>query len=141
MRNNKGITLLSLIVYIILSMMIIATLTVITSNFKENFDELNVQSVQDIELDKINLQLTKEIKEGNTIDKNQTSAQTLTFTNGNVYTYVSEEQAIYQNNNVSIAEHITSCNFVLIGDNVLKVYIGVKDESRIFNFAVKVIEN
>ena len=43
MMKNKGITLVSMIGYIILSIMIIAILIAITTNFKRNFNELNVQ--------------------------------------------------------------------------------------------------
>ena len=136
MKNNKGITLLSLIIYMILSLMVMAMLMVITGNFKENFGELNVQSVHDVELDKIVLQMTKEMKDGSIVDKSQTTTDTLTFTNGNTYTYVAEEQAIYQNNNIEIAKNITSCNFVVTGNNVLKVYVEIEDKSRVMEFAL-----
>ena len=136
MKNNKGITLLSLIIYMILSLMVMAMLMVITGNFKENFGELNAQSVHDVELDKIVLQMTKEMKDGSIVDKSQTTTDTLTFTNGNTYTYVAEEQAIYQNNNIEIAKNITSCNFVVTGNNVLKVYVEIEDKSRVMEFAL-----
>ena len=64
MENNKGITLVSLIGYVILSMLVISILTVITANFRKNFNELDVQAVQDIEFDKINMQISKEKREG-----------------------------------------------------------------------------
>lgn len=140
MRNNKGITLLSLIGYVILSLMALAVLGVITSNFRKNFDELNVQSVQEVELDKINLQLTKEIKEGNTVNKSQTSTYVLTFTNGTVYTYVPEDKAIYQNNNILIAKHIKNCIFATIGDNMLRVFLEVENNSRAISYTVRIAE-
>ncbi len=139
MKNNKGITLVSLIGYIILSLLVISLLIVITGNFKRNFNELDTQSVQEIELDKLNLLITKEIKEGRKVNKSQTTVNTLTFNNGDIYTYVEADKAIYQNNNVMIAEHITNCKFELVNDKTLKVTVSIENKTRIQEYSVEVI--
>ena len=74
MKNNRGITLITLIGYIILSIMVIAVLAIITANFRNNFNELDVQAIQDIEFDKINMQISKEIREGKKLDREKVMA-------------------------------------------------------------------
>jgi len=105
MKKNRGITLISLIVYIILAIIVISMLTVLSTHFKNNIGDLDISTVHDIEFDKLNLQLLKEVKtENNYIDEEQTTSTKLVFTNGNTYTY--ESDAIYLNDNIKIAENI-----------------------------------
>lgn len=136
MKNNKGITLISLIGYVILSLMVISVLIAITSNFKKNFNELDVQAVQDIELDKLNMQISKEIKDGKTLDKTKTTFTKLTFVDGNVYTYVQKDKAIYMNDNVAVAEHIGSCNFEVAYDDILRVTVQVEGKTRVMEYSL-----
>ena len=105
MKKNRGITLISLIIYIILSIMVLSMLTVLSTHFKDNIGNLDISTVHDTEFDKLNLQLLKETKtENNYIDEEQTTTTKLVFTNGNTYTY--ESNAIYLNDNIKIAEKI-----------------------------------
>ncbi len=138
MKDNKGITLVTLIGYIVLSLLVISALILVTGNFKKNFNELDVQSVQEIQLDKINLQLTKEIKEGKRVDRELTTENTLVFKNGNIYKYVAADKKIYQNDNVTIAEYITSCKFEMINEKTLKVTVGIEGKTRVSEYLMPI---
>ena len=135
--NNRGITLVSLIGYIIISLMVISVLIAITSNFRNNFNELNVQTVHDVEFDKINLQISKEILGGSTVNKNTTTENKLVFTNGNTYTYDNNDKSIYLNNNIVIASKITNCKFEITKDNTLKITTAIGEEQRIIEYALE----
>lgn len=136
MKNNKGITLVSMIGYVILAIMALAVLVALTTNFKKNFDELDVQAVQDIELDKINMQISKDIKDGKKLDKSNFSSTKLAFIDGNTYTYVSKDKTLYMNDNVAVAEHLRSCVFELPSEDILRVTAQVEDEIRTMEFSL-----
>lgn len=137
MKNNKGITLVSMIGYVILAIMALAVLVALTTNFKKNFDELDVQAVQDIELDKINMQISKDIKDGKKLDKSNFSSTKLAFIDGNKYTYVSKDKTLYMNDNVAVAEHLRSCVFELPSEDILRVTAQVEDEIRTMEFSLE----
>jgi len=130
MRRNKGITLISLIVYIILSIMVLSMLTVLSMNFRDNINNLDESTVKDTEFDKLNLQLLKETKtENNLVDEEQTTSNKLVFTNGNTYTY--EENNIYLNNNIKIAENIEIFNVQVSNENnKQKIKVSVTTEGK-----------
>ena len=112
MKSNKGITLVSLIMYMILTMMILGILIALATNFRENLSNMDTATMQDTEFDKLNLQLLKETKtENNFINVEQTTSTKLVFTNENIYTYVASDKAVYLNNYIKVAENIESCNF------------------------------
>ena len=62
MKDQRGITLMSLMIYIIVTILVIATLTTIMSYFSKNLTEIIGQDDSIIEIDKINISLLKEVK-------------------------------------------------------------------------------
>ncbi len=112
MRNDKGITLLMLVIYIILTIIVLGIVSTIAMNFRKNLNDLDVKTVQDIEFDKLNVQLLQETKnEINKIITNESTATKLVFKSGNTYEYKPEEEAIYLNNNIKVADNIEKCTF------------------------------
>ena len=55
MKDQRGITLMSLMIYIIVTILVIATLTTIMSYFSKNLTEIIGQDDSIIEIDKINI--------------------------------------------------------------------------------------
>lgn len=111
-KEEKGITLISLTLYIVLSMIVLAMLAMLTIYFRKNLNNVNVQTEHEIEFDKLNVQLLKETKiENNKINTDKATSTKIEFTNGNIYEYFADEKAIYLNNNIKIAEHMTLCEF------------------------------
>ena len=73
--------------------------------------ELN-EETYDTEFDKLNYQMLKETKNtDNQINESETTSTKVVFTNGNTYTYVQKDKAVYLNDNVKIAEKIDKCTF------------------------------
>lgn len=141
MRNSKGITIITLIGYVILSIMVISVLVAITGNFKKNFSELDVQTIQEVEFDKINLQISKEIKDGKKVDQEETTNTKLVFIEDNMYTYIPQDKSIYLNDKIAIAEHITNCKFEIINGKILRVTAEIGEERRIFDYPMEEMEH
>lgn len=140
MKNNKGITLIILIIYIILSLIVLGMLSVLTAHFKNNLNHLDVRSELDVEFDKINAQILKEIKESdNTIVEESSNSTMITFTNGNIYSFSSQDEKIYLNNKIKIAEHIEDCNFEIKTENnkkILVTTIQIREETRVKEYVI-----
>ena len=65
-KQNRGITLMILIIYMILTTVIIGILATLTVNFRRNINNVNEKTSYETEFDKINLQMIQETK----IEKN-----------------------------------------------------------------------
>src|SRR5690625_3409513 len=119
MRKNNGITLIILIIYIILTLLILGLLSVLGMNFRNNLSIMNEKTVYDTEFDKLNLQLLKETKtDGNVINESESNSTKIVFSNGNTYTYDEQEQTVYLNDNIKIAEYIEECAFRIDSEEV-----------------------
>ncbi len=137
LKSQKGITLVTLAIYMVLAAMVISMLALLTRNFRENLDNVNSQTITDNEFDKINLQLLNETKKTN----NQIITVTATmveFKSGNIYEYNQEEKIIYQKNltediEVKVAEKISNVEFSRMSENnrdILIVTVTIDGKQR-----------
>lgn len=116
MKSNKGITLTSLIIYIIGMLIIIAIISTLTAYFSKNINtkDMNNNTIQyskfsSIFSDEINIKGNKVI-ECKTIGEKMNKVSYIVFSSGNQYTYMGESNSIYKNK-VKICEYITDCDF------------------------------
>ncbi|MBO4293060.1 MAG: hypothetical protein J5881_01545 [Clostridia bacterium] len=120
--SEKGITLTSLIIYVIAMLITITIITVVTGYFKKNI-EIDTENYtfygeftkfQSFFTDEVNRKNNRilEISNGET----ENSQSYIAFASGNQYTFVPANNAIYQNN-VKIANGVHSCKFEEINDN------------------------
>ena len=110
--SEKGITLTSLIIYVIAMLITITIVTVVTGYFNTFYGEFT--KFQSFFTDEVNREKNKilEISNGET----ENSQSYIAFSSGNQYTFVPANNAIYQNN-VKIANGVHSCKFEEINDN------------------------
>lgn len=125
MRSERGITLISVTIYVIVMLIIISVITVLTSYFYRNVDINSVSENLNQQYTRFNTYFTEEInKKGNKIlATGETESTTgdepqkyIVFSSGNQYTYVPANDSIYVNN-IKIAENILDCNFEKITEN------------------------
>lgn len=119
MQNEKGVTLISITIYIIVMLIIVAVITVLTSYFYRNVDINSVSQDLNQQYTKFNSYFTEEVnKKGNKLleigeTENESGNGTqkyIIFSSGNQYTYIPENEGIYMNQ-VKIAQNITGCDF------------------------------
>ena len=127
MKSEKGVTLMSLAIYIVLMMIVIAILATVRTNFQSNLNEINQQGAEFSEISKFNMYFLQEVKkQGN--DIKSISNNEILFTMGNKYTF--KNNAIYLNDNINIAENIKDCIFsndLVNGKKIIKVIIIVEN--------------
>ena len=107
MKNNSGVTITSIIVYVIAMMIVIGIIASITSFFYSNVNNINENSDNISEITKFHMYFLEETTNENnsivSISNNQ-----ITFATGNTFTF--QDKAIYFNH-VKICEQITNTQF------------------------------
>ncbi len=109
MKSQKGITLTSLTIYILLVLVIVGIIATITASFRDNINDMNSEGVNHSEIDKFSVYFLREVKrQGNSVIT--VSDTEIVFNTGNKYTF--KENSIYLNDNIQIAENIENCAFM-----------------------------
>jgi len=107
MKSEKGITLTSLVIYIIVSTIVISSMAVVSSFFFSNMNLIQNQDQYAIEFNKFNMFFVNDVKNNKIV---QIDENTLTFADGTIYEYDSTEKAIYRND-TQIAKQIQDATF------------------------------
>ena len=127
MKSQKGITLTSVTIYIVLVLIVVAILATVTSNFQSSVKEITKEGTEITEIDKFNMFFLQEVKkQGNGIEK--ISNTEILFKTGNKYTF--NYNSINLNDNIIILENIENCEFSTKLENgkiVIIVKIKIKD--------------
>lgn len=118
MSNCKGITLISLTIYVTVMLMVVAIVSTITSYFYKNIDTSSEGAKALTEYTKFNSYFSEEaniknnkVLECNTKeDEENGKTSYIVFSSNNQYTFISANKAIYCNN-VKIADYVNDCQF------------------------------
>ncbi len=119
MKSEKGVTLISLIVYITTLLIVITVITIVSSYFYQNIDLTLSQIDPLVEYTRFNSYFTEEINyedieilESGTLPAQDGTHQNdyIVFSNGIQYTFMSENNAIYRNT-AKIVGGVKSCDF------------------------------
>lgn len=138
MRSNKGITLTSLIIYIIVFSIVIGTVSMITGMFTSNFDYAIIESTSHEQYTRFTTYLTDDL---NSINLDEVTVKQpleyiqITFKDGTRHQYVFEERNIYYKSikeDGNIEKIILLCRETkgygfYIEDNKLKTHIEMND--------------
>ena len=115
MKSEKGITLISVILYVIVMLLVVTIASILTGYFYNNIDINNTEQNANVEFTKFNSFFTEEINiRGNTILESDTEGTStgqkyIVFSTGNQYTYIKNNKSIYKNNS-KIASDIEEFN-------------------------------
>lgn len=109
MKSNKGITLTSLIIYVIGMIIVMASISTLTTFFYKNIDITAINDNTTTQYTKFLSSFTEEINnKNNSIIDCKTNY--IIFSSGNQYTYKEENKAIYKNK-VKICSNVEKCKF------------------------------
>lgn len=138
MKSQKGITLISLTIYIIAMVIVIAVIAVVSTFFYSNLSSTTELTNPSVEYTKFTSFFSDEMNHSN-IKVLECKDNYIAFDNGVQYTYVSENRGIYKNK-VKIAREIKMCQFstsIENGKNVVKVSIDIDGRIRDSTFVLK----
>jgi len=147
LKNDRGITLASLAIYIISMLIALAILATVTAYFKSNFKEMNKNTTDIAEWDKFNLYFLDEVKKtGNDINP-VIDPSVIEFVNidGSInrYEYKQNDKAIYliksSGEVIKIAQNISFCEFIpdyTTGKTVITVNMTIGSDMRSQNYVL-----
>lgn len=138
MKSQRGVTLTSLVVYVVAITIIVSIMAVITTNFYKTIDDSNSNIEPYVEYTKFNSYFTDDI--------NKESIKILDCNNNYIalndevqYTYVSENKAIYKNR-VKICKDVTACRFsteIKNGKEVIKIQMTIGNKEYTNSYTLK----
>lgn len=126
MKSQKGITLISLTVYIIVTLIMVAVIAVISTYFYTNTDTSSKTINPLTEYTKFNGFFSEEINHNN-LKILKCEEDYIVFDTGIQYSYVPENKGIYRNH-VKICRDVERCIFenkIKNGKNVISVYMKI----------------
>lgn len=122
LKNQKGITMTSLVIYMFIFIIVLGTLTTISTFFYGNIGEVIDAPKYIYELNKFIMFFGVDIKDNKTAT---VTNDTITFEDGTTYKF--QDNVIYRDDMI-IASYIMNCNFELsqytagnIDKNIIKV--------------------
>ena len=114
MKSQKGITLISLTIYVIVMAAVIGVVAIISTFFYSNMNDVNNTINPITEYTKFNTFFSDEVNHSNikVLECGTTSngQNYIVFDNGVQYTYIPENRGIYKNH-VKIAKGVDNCTF------------------------------
>lgn len=151
MKSEKGVTLISLIIYVIAMLITITIISVMTGYFYKNIDISTEKYSYLGEYTKFNSYLSEEVnEEGNKIlevisysnsdEENNSKQRYIAFSSKNQYTYIPSNKAIYQNN-VKIASGVENCEFKEIienGKEAVQVTLKIGEFEKTVTYVLKI---
>lgn len=125
MKSEKGVTLTSLIIYIVLLILVVSFLSVVSNHFYSNTAYLTESGKYVSEYDKFNMYFIEDIKNNSDIYTIETNK--IVLEDGTIYTY--SQNSIYRNK-VEICKNIGKCEFSKLEEtddnNFTKKIVNVK---------------
>ena len=146
MKNEKGITLAALVIYVIIFSITIALLASLSSYIFDNLGSISSEQISSEEFNKFNTYFVSDVKQSKNVNITTESGKVvIKLESGSVYTYNKSEKAIYKNKE-KIARNIVSFTAEKKEDetykkDVIEVNIKTgKDESKpVFEKTIKYV--
>jgi len=107
MESNRGVTITSLIIYVIAMLLVVGIISTITSFFYTNIMNVEDSSANISEMTKFNMHFLQEVKTSNN-EIVQLNDNSIIFSTGNVFTL--QDNSIYLNN-IRICENVKNLQF------------------------------
>lgn len=108
LKSNKGVTLLSLITYIIVFLIVVGVMGTISTFFYNNLTIVRNSAQYCAEFDKFNVFFVNDVKNNNHVNID-TQNNIITFIDGTTYKYNPEDKGIYRGE-VKIATNVEAFN-------------------------------
>lgn len=109
MKNQNGITLTSLVIYVIVMIMVIGVMTSISAMFYNNTENLNEDTKDMVEFNNFNNYFVKEIKSANNkVNSIAEDGTYILFDTGNSFSF--KNNTIFYND-LEIARNVNNTNF------------------------------
>ena len=138
MKSEKGVTIISLIIYVIVLSVVIGMVAIISGAFMDSVDEAEMYTDPIEQYTTFNSYFSEEVNHPG-LEVVQCQDDYVLFSNGVQYSFISENRGIYKDK-VKICRNIDNCNFsqsIKNGKTVITVEFSVDGQKRTTNYALK----
>jgi hypothetical protein len=139
MKNQKGVTLVALVIYVVVFSIVMAILAVITNFFHTNVIYVQDQANYAPEFNKFNMFFIEDVK---TNREATVVGNTIEFGDGTSYYFSLEQKAIYRDGK-RIAKDVQAVTFKTSTEtvrnttkNIINVNISIGNENDLFNKSI-----
>lgn len=144
MKNEKAITLVSLIIYILVMLLVIGVIGSVSAMFYNNTNNFDDETKDIIEYDKFNSYFVKEIKTANnSIDQISDDGTYIIFTTGNSFLF--KDNKIFYND-LEITKNVKNVNFKYYTDSnnkqdntIVTVTVNFENYTKKMNYKIEEI--
>ena len=144
MKNEKAITLVSLIIYILVMLLVIGIIGSVSAMFYNNTNNFDDETKDIIEYDKFNSYFVKEIKAANnSIDQISDDGTYIIFTTGNSFLF--KDNKIFYND-LEITKNVKNVNFKYYTDSnnkqdntIVTVTVNFENYTKKMNYKIEEI--
>ena len=130
MKNENGITMISLIIYIIIMVLIISTIANISASFYSNLNEFDNDSESAVAFSKFNMYFLKDIKQENTQINNIDNNYIILSVGDEIVQYSVQNNSLYRNK-VKICGNVRDVS-IMSGENskVINIYLKIGEYEK-----------
>ena len=143
MKSQKGITLISLTIYVIVMAIVVGVVAIISTFFYSNMKSTKQDLDPITEYTKFNSFFSDEVNHSNIkildCGTTENGQNYIVFDNGVQYTFIPENQGIYRNQ-VKIAKGVNNCTFtrnIKNGKDVVEVVFQAGNRTRETTYTLK----
>ncbi len=139
MKEEKGITLVSLVVYVLVMIIVLGVMSAIITNFYQNTDTMQGNVEEIVEFNKFNIYFLKEVKTANNKVDSVTDDYIL-FASGNSFS-ISNNEIYY--NNIKICNEVKSMQISIgkngdgIDKNIINVSLSFENFNKSINYKIE----
>lgn len=131
MKQEKGVTLISVTIYVLVVLVVVSIISVITSFYYSNIVYVGDSGKNTADYTKFNTYFLQETqKKGNRVQEIAEDGSYIIFSSGNKYTY--QDNCIYQNH-IRICENVTNAAFKFeryYDKNIVSVFLVIGDNAE-----------
>lgn len=138
MKSEKGVTIISLIIYVIVLSIVIGMVAIISGAFMDSVDDAEMYTDPIEQYTTFNSYFSEEVNHLG-LEVSQCGDDYILFSNGVQYSFISENRGIYKDK-VKICRNIDNCNFSQLienGKTVIIVEFSVEGQSRTTKYTLK----
>jgi len=133
MKNQKGITIVSLVLYVIVMIIVLGVMSMILGNFYNNTSAMQGNVEEVVKFNKFNNYFLKEVKANNNkIDRVESNY--ILFSSGNLF---SMSNGIIYFNNIQICDGVKKMNITQEDDNIINVTIEFESFKKTIRYKVE----
>ena len=137
-RNTKGITLVSLVIYVVIMLMLIAIIAVFKNNIDKNIDSMGEYTSLVPQINKVHMYMLDEVNiKDNKVLKRNSSGSYIEFSSGNSYMF--SDGSLYKNS-VEVLSDIIGGSFQVETENNNEVlYVNLSLDDKLQNKQLKYV--